>query len=197
MWGNDWRGPSPRPYRVLPEAPGPGLRAYCPHPPPLGGHRGSPTDACKVSLARGAARTQAPKRRCGQRCRGPRGHLAAALPTLPALAPEGHTHSPHAAGRAARAGRRGDSSPCTPGRGSGPGRAGLARVRERQWLWWPGLRFKPGALLSSCFSPQPGVLRRSRQEPVPSAVRLREPSGRKFQLLAGRVRELSVQCARE
>lgn len=182
----------PRPYRVLPEAPGPGLGAYCPHLPPLGGHRGSPTDACKVSLARRAAHTQAPKRRSGQRCRGPRGHLAAAIPTLPALAPEGHTHSPHAAGRAGRAGRRGDSVvSCTPRPGSG--RAGLARLRGRQWLWWPGLRFKPGAMFSSCFSPQPRVLPRSRQEPVPSAARLQEPSGRKFQLRAGRVRELSVR----
>lgn len=40
----------------------------------------SPTDASKVSLARGAARTQAPRWRRGQRCRGPRGLLAAVIP---------------------------------------------------------------------------------------------------------------------
>lgn len=69
--GGDWRGPLPHPHCVLPASPPePGLAAYCSHPS-LGGHLGSPTDACKVSLARGAARTQAPRWRRGQRCLGP------------------------------------------------------------------------------------------------------------------------------
>lgn len=90
--GGDWRGPPPRPHRVLPAAAPPvGLRAYCSRPPSLGGHRGNPTDACKVSLAPRAARTQAPRWRCGQRCRGPPGDLSATIPTLPALAPGGDT----------------------------------------------------------------------------------------------------------
>lgn len=110
--GDDWRGPLPHPHCVVPAAPlesGLDSGDYCSHPPPWGGHGGSPTDACKVSLARGAARTQAPRWRCGRRC------LASAIPTLPVVAQGGggggDTHPLHAAGCAGRAGRRGDSPP--------------------------------------------------------------------------------------
>lgn len=156
-----------------------GLGAYCSRPPPLGGHRGNPTDACKVSLARRAARIQAPRWRCGQRCRGPPGDLSTAIPTLPALAPGRGTHSPSACCWPSRAGgvQRGLVAACTAagrdrvGRGSPDCAltvvvvAGTAFQTALTPLFW--LRLMP----------QPGVLFRSRQEPVPGAQRLRSPAG--------------------
>lgn len=63
--------------------------------------------------------------------RGPPRHLAAAIPTLPALAGGEHTHPPHAAGCAGRAGLTGTprAGPHTRAPRPGPGRAGLARLR--------------------------------------------------------------------
>lgn len=53
---------------------------------------------------------RAPRPQGGEGARGVSGHLAKAIPTPSALAPAGHTHPPHAAGRAGRAGCRGHSS---------------------------------------------------------------------------------------
>lgn len=116
----------------------------------------------------------------------------------------GHSHPSRARTRGAHS----LSACCWPG-GPGGAQRGLVAEYAVAWIGTGGARraarvtvvVVAGTAFQNArtplfllrLSPQPGVLQRSRQEPVPKAVRLWEPSGRKFQLSAGRVRELCVR----
>lgn len=127
-------------------------------------------------------------------CRGPPGDLSATIPTLPALAPGGDTLTLRMllaapGGRGAEGTRR-----CEHHGRPRSGRAGLA-----------GLRSDSGVVAKTAFQTAhtplfwlSALASAWSSLPIPAGAGARcpeapEPSGRKFQLSAGRVRELSVR----